>query len=418
VQAFYGTTADNPATAADESGFTHITVDTSLPGGTDVGRTANVSRNTDYDQDGVAAIFDLCDADPWAALSDPDGDSLAGSCDPNPSSLDNDFDSVIEIAATAYPWDDDQDVDADGIANFFDNCPNTPNPDHRDTDRDTAGDACDPVDEFGNHIPNGTDSDHLCFDAATSGAPEPFEPDYAGMVCFSADSDDDGVDDFSPLAPDGAGGLGQRDVNSDADKDGVSDAEETDGDGNCDGNPLDADSVIEGVRDGVRLGPAPPQACWRYDATQNGTTGLDPNGEGSPDSDGDGCSNRRESLLVDAAGGNRDALNPYDFLDVPAPANGPVGTDGKLTLSTIAVRNKAVSLTDIGVILAYVGRTSTNAGAAYYNGDLNRDGLADGPQMDRTAGLGNAETAGNLAISLADVGVALDHVGDSCTASP
>jgi hypothetical protein len=65
-----------------------------------------------------------------------------------------------------------------------------------------------------------------------------------------------------------------------------------------------------------------------------------------------------------------------------------------------------------------VGRTSTNALAAVYNADANNDFLPDGRQLDRTGGTVNGESAGNLAISLADVGIALDHSGANCSGTP
>ena len=37
------------------------------------------------------------------------------------------------------------DTDGDGFANTIDNCPNTPNPDQKDSDGDGIGDACTPV---------------------------------------------------------------------------------------------------------------------------------------------------------------------------------------------------------------------------------------------------------------------------------
>jgi hypothetical protein len=112
-------------------------------------------------------------------------------------------------------------------------------------------------------------------------------------------------------------------------------------------------------------------------------------------------------------------VDPHDFFDVPAPATGPVQPDGKPVLAAGAVRNKAVSLVDVGVVLSYVGRTSLNpAYTADHNGDL----LPDGPQLDRTPSLIQGEwwRAGppNGVISLQDVAVALSSVGDNCQGIP
>jgi hypothetical protein len=88
-----------------------------------------------------------------------------------------------------------------------------------------------------------------------------------------------------------------------------------------------------------------------------------------------------------------------------------------------SVRDKAISLADVGVVLAYVGRTSTNSGAFYFNSDLNGDGYPDGPQLDRLpSSVPNepwrANGPGSTAISLLDVGVILDSVGHSCSGPP
>jgi hypothetical protein len=334
-------------------------------------------------------------------------------------------------------------VDCDGAANFADNCPTTYNPTQKDGDGDGVGNACDPAPAenacsgdlslagTARYNPcwvrsQGHDHDQSCNDpvSAAAGPVEGAEldasPPFGEATCTaSQDSSDDGVLDLNAAAffPGAAGG--HEDINSDSDFDGCPDKDEVDADGICDGDPYNADDNSNGTIDGAEDRGGAATIDWRESVTTEPQTASNVfNNEGSPDSDGDGCSNRRESLAVDASGGNRDALNPYDFLDVPGPANGGAGTDGKPTLGAGSIRNKAVALTDVGVILGYVGRTSTNSGAAYYNGDLNNDGLADGRQMDRTAGAGNAETAGNLAIALTDVGISLDHVGDNCAGTP
>jgi hypothetical protein len=67
------------------------------------------------------------------------------------------------------------------------------------------------------------------------------------------------------------------------------------------------------------------------------------------------------------------------------------------------------------VVLAYVGRTSSNAA---YAADNNGDGLGDGTQLDRSPPPAFAPLwrsgAPNGAISLQDVGVALAQVGHNC----
>jgi len=185
----------------------------------------------------------------------------------------------------------------------------------------------------------------------------------------------------------------------DSDNDGLSDEDE---DLIYGTDPLDPDTDDDGLDDGEEV-------------LVEATDPLD------PDTDDDGCADSEELGLSPFAGGLRNPLSTWDFFDVPAPAGPTVGTDGRLIFTLPSMRNKAVSLQDVSVILAYVGRTSTNAGAPYYNGDFNVDGLADGTQLDRTPlapGMPWILGPGNGAISLADVSMALGQVGHSCVAPP
>jgi hypothetical protein len=451
-----GITRNNPNTAPNEGGMV-----TRIFHGSH-SYEASFSSEEDYDEDGEPERLDRCQSNLSFGATDPDADGVSGPCDNNSAFPDNcdaggaaplcsllqtsaegtasgglcttlteaiGFESPGATAEPSFPWDLDQDVDCDGAHNFDDNCPMRYNPSQRDFDFDGAGNVCDTLSPDGcgpSALPaaydpcpvaSGHDHDHLCVDSIAMGTLETGLP--PSPPCGSADSDDDGWHDYEP-----GHSPPEYDINSDADYDGCSDKAEaqataTGGAQFCEGNPLDSDSDNDGTLDGNEDTNGDVTVDWRNDVVLNfHSASAALNNAGSPDSDGDGCSNRREMLLVDGSGGNRNALNPYDFLDVPTPANGPTGTDGKPTLSLGSARNRAVALTDIGVILAYVGRTSTNAGAAYYNGDLNNDGIPDGRQLDRTAGAGNNETAGNLAIALVDVGIALDHVGDSCTGTP
>jgi hypothetical protein len=108
-------------------------------------------------------------------------------------------------------------------------------------------------------------------------------------------------------------------------------------------------------------------------------------------------------------GGGRDPLNPWDFADVPTPA----------LPATNAARNGVVSLADAGAALLWVGLVNDGPGAGGrdYDDDVNLNTIEDGAEYDRT---GNGQISGppNGAISLADIGAILAQIGDSCAAAP
>jgi hypothetical protein len=135
--------------------------------------------------------------------------------------------------------------------------------------------------------------------------------------------------------------------------------------------------------------------------------------------DGDGCHDLEEVGADKVFGGQRDPFSPWDFFDVPAPAGPDLGADGKMILTLASARNKVISLQDVGVVLAYVGRTPANPA---YTQDNNADGTADGEQMDRTPSMTPAEPwrsgPPNNGVSLQDVAVALAQVGHHCDAAP
>jgi hypothetical protein len=137
------------------------------------------------------------------------------------------------------------------------------------------------------------------------------------------------------------------------------------------------------------------------------------------DSDGDGCTDVEELGDTAGLGGDRDPSSPWDFFDVPAPAGTEPAADGRPTLTAGSVRNRAVSLQDVSVVLAYVGRLSSSP---FYIQDNNGDGLADGQQLDRTPSTDPSKPwrsgAPNGAIALQDVSIVLAQVGHSCAAPP
>jgi hypothetical protein len=156
------------------------------------------------------------------------------------------------------------------------------------------------------------------------------------------------------------------------------------------------------------------------DACEASTYGTDP---ANPDSDlGDGCRDGREARTLTYApgqGGDRNPLSRWDFYDVPSPAGPATGADGKLILAPTAARTGAVTLQDVGVVLAYAGRASNNPA---YSADNNGDGIADGEQLDRSPSADALKPwrsgPPSGAISLQDVGVALSQVGHNCTGDP
>jgi hypothetical protein len=157
-------------------------------------------------------------------------------------------------------------------------------------------------------------------------------------------------------------------------------------------------------------GTVPPAPAWICD-------GIGPEGANSgPDSsdindDNDlRCTDGEETGGSLALGGMRNPLNPWDFADVPAPALPLAG----------AARNGAVSLSDVGAALSWVGRVNNGPpdGSGHdYDNDTNTNGVEDGAEYDRTP---NGEISGppSGAISLQDVGVVLAQVGDNCAAAP
>jgi hypothetical protein len=162
---------------------------------------------------------------------------------------------------------------------------------------------------------------------------------------------------------------------------------------NCDGhdNPLQEDNEAQGGWAWLLDGAA-PEALGGGDV-------CDPNDDNA------GCRDIIEPLQSPA----RDPFNPWDFADVwvpSLPASGPA-TGG---------RNLAVSLSDVGAALVWVGTVNnggTNVNGRDYDNDANSNGVEDGVEYDRSpAGAVSGPPSG--AVSLQDVGVILAQVGDTC----
>jgi hypothetical protein len=157
-------------------------------------------------------------------------------------------------------------------------------------------------------------------------------------------------------------------------------------------------------------GTSPPAPRWIIDGVpgEGGSIGGD---DCDPNDDNDlRCTDTEELGPSLSLGGGRDPLNPWDFTDVPAPALPMIG----------AARNGVISLTDVGAALTWVGTADnggSNTNGRDYDNDSNANGVEDGVEYDRTP---NGDISGppNGAVSLSDVGVILNQVGDSCTAAP
>ncbi len=147
------------------------------------------------------------------------------------------------------------------------------------------------------------------------------------------------------------------------------------------------------------------------DATQQDIpASSNPNG-GDADSDGDGCTNRREALPASpiSNGGGRNALNKWDFFDVDTINPG----------SSVPGKNKAIAIADTIAILQYIGTSSVNpntlnANGKTYAGDDNNDGISNGFIFDRSP---NGALTGppSGAVAIADAISDLNQIGANCS---
>lgn len=95
----------------------------------------------DSDGDGLYDWIDNCPATPNPGQADGDGDGVGDACD-NCSATANPAQADADLDGMGDVCDPD--LDGDGLANGSDNCPETANPDQADADGDGIGDACDP----------------------------------------------------------------------------------------------------------------------------------------------------------------------------------------------------------------------------------------------------------------------------------
>jgi hypothetical protein len=428
------------------------------------------SDTDDYDKDGIAPPYDLCDTS--STNSDADKDLVSGSCDAVPANvnnsagpafmtedgnasdascfdgIDNGPDGLTDFAdpdcgnGTIY----DNDVDGDGWLNATDNCPRLANANQLDQDSDSVGDACDPLITTDNiaspAIPSGKgdgtaesatyDNDAKCVDAYTT-----TEPSGDAPTCTSVfDAGDDGTPDVT-------------DFNSDEDGDGNSDACEgqardgapdTDGDKAPDacedlnGNgTLDAGETCFSATEVGCAAPATKATDFDGDGVKDGlelATGTDPlvdGGYNNPvgeDTDGDGCKDSYELA---------NGFNPGYFWDIydvgtnrgatPAPGDENFTADGK------------VNFGDVLITLDHFGHNATQAGHVD-NFDMwldrnNRKAAADNVFKPAGFGLPNPIDRGvgktvplskliafeqENSVTFTDVLAALDGFGTDCSA--
>jgi Bacterial TSP3 repeat len=290
------------------------------------------------------------------------------------------------LTALAQVGLDCADNDGDGMPNAYENahaCLNAAVPDaSADPDADTlanldeyaAGtDPCDPdTDDDG--MSDGYEVTHSCLNASVNDA----FVDYDGDTIVS-------IVEF---------GLGTDPCDTDSDGDGMPDGYEV---AHSCLDPATNDGAADGDSDGLTN-------------RQEFDLGADPC---KPDTDGDGCADGEEVPI------GYNPLRPYDFFDVPVPANVDPIPNG--------TRDKSITLSDAVAILRYVGAFDGDGGA------LNPNGVAyDSAKMGAgtKAGLDYDRSTSPLpdppwdagppdgTVNLSDVLVALAQVGLDCSPPP
>ena len=174
------------------------------------------------------------------------------------------------------------DRDDDGVPDYEDNCPDTPNEDQEDRDDDGIGDVCD---ECPDDTDNDIDGDGVCGDVDL--CPDVEDPEQA-------DLDEDGIGDLCDGDRDGDGLTNEE--------------EETD----TETNPDDPDTDGDGIDDGTEVGDDDP---------------TDPL---NPDSDGDGLCDGPASVTDVCEGGedmNADGVVDDDETDPNDPDTDDGGVD-------------------------------------------------------------------------------------------
>lgn len=103
-------------------------------------------------------------------------------------------------------WDENVDLDRDGVLNWDDNCPHDDNPAQPDRDNDDVGNHCDNCEFDANPEQTDTDLDGWgdeCDNCPTVSNPDQFDTDGDGVgdECQNLDSDGDGIPDLQDNCP-------------------------------------------------------------------------------------------------------------------------------------------------------------------------------------------------------------------------
>jgi hypothetical protein len=222
----------------------------------------SVAAQIDVDADGIIDTLDNCPNAANPDQSDIDADLIGDACDP--------------------------DIDGDGVLNGNDNCSLDPNPDQTDTDNDAVGNACDPDDD-NDGVPDTTDNCALLSNSNQLDT----DNDGIGNVC-DTDDDNDGVLDAQDNCQ-----LDPNPSQNDLDNDGIGDAceNDTDGDG------------VDNNTDNCLVTPNADQLNTDSDANGNACD-TDDDDDGIPDTS-DNC-----SLIPNTAQLDSDADGLGDVCDV------------------------------------------------------------------------------------------------------